>query len=71
MSGHTIEIIAREIPVYVRNVVLQRDGGRCYKCLSDEPVEYCFISSGGKDKRMDIKNIRLLCHPCIENYGKP
>lgn len=62
---------SRYIPYYVKNVVWERDGGRCVKCGSTVGLQWDHDIPFSKGGANTIENIQILCAKCnIEKRDK-
>ena len=54
----------RRIPQEVKDVVWQRDGGRCVECGADDYLEFDHVIPHSKGGANTVENIQLLCRRC-------
>lgn len=54
----------RTISPVVKDLVWNRDGGRCIQCSSTSQLEFCHIIPFSKGGSNTYRNIRLLCGAC-------
>ena len=58
------QIRGRIISQEVKNLVWNRDGGKCRECESNENLEFDHIIPFSKGGSNTYRNIQLLCEPC-------
>lgn len=55
---------SRKISQKVKDLVWNRDGGKCVECGSNEKLEFDHIIPHSKGGANTYRNIQLLCEPC-------
>lgn len=60
----SIGISSRHISQQVKDLVWNRDNGRCRECESNERLEFDHIIPFSKGGSNTYRNIQLLCEPC-------
>lgn len=60
--------IRTPVPVEIRRVVFERDGGRCTECGSNFDLQYDHILPFSRGGATSVENLQLLCLEC--NQGK-
>lgn len=55
---------SRNITQKVKDLVWNRDGGKCVECGSNENIEFDHIIPHSKGGANTYRNIQLLCEPC-------
>ena len=59
-----VRAASRSIPQAVKNVVYQRDGGRCVECGDDQYLEFDHVIPFSKGGASSEANLQLLCRRC-------
>ncbi len=69
-SGGNDDVVSRQIPTAVKQIVYKRDKGRCVLCGSDKNIHFDHdlpYSKGGTS--LSAENIRILCAKCNLSKG--
>lgn len=57
------------IPMWLRNLILERDGHRCVRCGSSDQLELDHIVPWALGGREEPANLQALCRPCNQAKG--
>jgi hypothetical protein len=68
-NDSTTSTLRESIPDDVKQLVWQRDGGRCSNCGSQQRLEFDHIIPVAKGGSNTARNIQLLCETCNRTKG--
>ncbi|WP_086003387.1 HNH endonuclease [Pedobacter agri] len=64
IEAQSLPLVREPIPQAVKDMVWNRDGGRCVICASKEKLEFDHIIPFSKGGSNTYRNIQLLCEGC-------